>query len=148
LNLDNAFVRLVEVWEGGGGTPEHFIWAIRFTYQSRNTPETVQAHTGPILSHGTRTEFALERNEIISAISGKYGRYVDSITIQTMNVVTGQTRVHGRFGGQGGHVGYEYRVPRPPSPAQGAPRADTSINGLWGGAGRLIDSIGVILQRR
>ncbi len=141
--LEDSFVRRIDVWYGS------FIETIFFTYQSLSDPnKTFDAAIGGF--GGETKEFIhLGRDEAIVGIRGWYGRFVDSLDIETINIYTGKKKVHA-FGGLGGTVEYRYRVPRPPlppTPPPGAQRADTAIVGLWGGAGLFVDSIGVILRR-
>ncbi len=139
--LEASFVSKISVWHG------LFIDQIAFYYQSITDPNKTYAAAMGGTGGANKPTFDLGRDEIIWAMRGRHGRYVDSLTIETMNVYTGATKDLGPFGGSGGTSGYEYRLPLPPSPAPGAEKADMAIKGLWGGAGRFVDEIGVIVRR-
>jgi Jacalin-like lectin domain len=139
--LEDVFVRRIDVWYSS------FIELIWFNYQSLSDPNKTFDATMGGWGGENKEFFHLERTEIITAIRGMYGLFVDSMVIETMNIYTGKKKGHGPFGGPGGSVPYRYRAPQPPSPAQGAPQPDTAIIGLWGGAGLFVDSIGVLLRR-
>jgi jacalin-like lectin domain-containing protein len=141
--LEDCFVSRIDVWHG------LFIDRIGFAYEGKNDPNiTFEVAMGGVGGENKPT-FHLGRDEIILAMRGRHGLFVDSLTIETMNVndPTWATKELGPFGGSGGTSTYEYRVPLPPSPAPGTPQADMAIKGLWGGAGLFVDAIGVIVGR-
>lgn len=71
--------------------------------------------------------------ESITGISGKYGEYVDSLTI--MSNSKNYDCVPQRFGGDGGAVEYQYTAPK-----------GFEIGGFHGRADKYVDAIGVILR--
>jgi len=83
-----------------------------------------QRYGGP---NGKETVFRLDSNEYITGISGRYGDYLDSITVKT------NKRTSPRFGGAGGKRDYRLDV------AQGSQTV-----GFVGRSGQYIDAIGLI----
>jgi Jacalin-like lectin domain len=71
----------------------------------------------------------MRKDEVVIAISGRYGAFVDSLTIRT-----NQGRVL-KFGGDGGSVAYNYTAP-----------PGFAIIGFVGSSGTLIDAIGAIIE--
>jgi hypothetical protein len=131
--LEDVFVTTVDIRHG------LFIDSIQLRWQSKNRAQTYKRHHGG--PGGAQLgQIQLNRNQTILGISGAYGRFVDSLAIIVLDLGTGATTTHGPFGGPGGDVGFEYMVP-----FQGTP--DSAIVGFWGGAGRFIDSIGIIMRR-
>ena len=72
--------------------------------------------------------FTLASDEYITEVSGRYGRYVDSLTIQTNK---GQI---GHWGGSGGVQDFDFQAP-----------SGYAIVGFWGRSGAYVDAIGVIV---
>lgn len=87
---------------------------------------TMQHHGG---NGGHLDVFKLNPGEYVTRVTGKYGRFVDSLTI-----ATNQGRIKG-WGGGGGSAHYTYSSP-----------PGTQIHGFFGGAGQYVDSIGVVLK--
>jgi hypothetical protein len=79
---------------------------------------------------GTMHTFTLQQGEYITGISGKYGRFVDSIQIHT------NRRVSPRYGGPGGSAEYIYEAPN-----------GWEVAGFCGRSGDVIDAIGVVLRK-
>ncbi len=75
---------------------------------------------------GRRDVFRLDPGEYIIGISGRYGNYVDSLTLRT-NKRTSQI-----FGGRGGDRDYQIDVP-----------SGTQALGFTGRAGKYLDAIGL-----
>jgi hypothetical protein len=127
---------------------------IRFDYQSISDPNKRYSR---IMGGGgghNRDAITLERAEVVTRIFGRYGIYVDSISIEKTNIDTGEQNTFGPFGGPGGSAGFDYRVPLLPTrlpppypPPQKGPWADMAIIGLWGGRGIFVDALGVIMRR-
>jgi Jacalin-like lectin domain len=131
--VDNSFVSVIDVFAG------QFVNSIQFfNTTSSNAPAPLPKHG---VDSGPRNRIVLEPNEYIVAISGKAGQYVDSISIRT-RTSAGVEKSYGPFGGLGGEE-FVYEAPVLPAPAD----PDIVIAGVHGGAGAIIDSLGVILQR-
>jgi hypothetical protein len=83
---------------------------------------------------GTPVRIGLQAGEFFTQISGRFGQFVDSLTIETSGGPNGPQRYpsEGRFGGLGGIYDYEF----PPVNGQ-------EIIGFLGKSGTLIDAIGV-----
>jgi hypothetical protein len=83
---------------------------------------------------GTQARIGLQAGEFFTQISGRFGRFVDSLTIETSGGPNGPQRYpsEGRFGGLGGTEDYEF----PEVNGQ-------EIIGFLGKSGTLIDAIGV-----
>lgn len=77
---------------------------------------------------GTAETFSLNDDEHITAISGRYGQYVDSIRFHT------NMRVSPTYGGSGGDADYYYAAP-----------PGWQIVGFYGRSGAYIDAIGIVL---
>lgn len=80
---------------------------------------------------GRLARFALRKNEYITAVRGRYGKYVDSIVLRTSSGRVFST------GGKGGNVDYAYAAP-----------PGYQIVGFHGRSGSFLDSIGVVIRRR
>jgi hypothetical protein len=89
---------------------------------------SVGAHGGE--GGQTRPTLALDRDEYITAIRGRYGNVVDSLVIVTNKRTES-------FGGTGGGAAYDYEAP-----------PGTEIAGFIGRAGNVIDAIGVLIRPR
>jgi hypothetical protein len=133
--LGNSFVNAVDIFWG------QFVNAIRFTVINATTQQAWQTPWHGLQNVGNAERIVLAPDEFIVAIRGKAGRYVDSISIHT-RTSTGMDKSYGSFGGPGGED-FEYEAPLLSPTA--AP--DIAIVGLFGGAGQIIDSLGVLLQR-
>ena len=72
----------------------------------------------------------LTYDEHITEVYGRYGSYVDSLSLRTNK---GQIR---RFGGQGGHSEFIFTAPQ-----------GYCIIGFWGRAGHILDALGVHLAK-
>lgn len=79
-------------------------------------------------SQGGYASVLLEPGEVITEIYGRYGSYLEQLSIRTNR---GQSR---RFGGVGGASEFAYFAPE-----------GFQIAGFWGRAGRVIDALGVHL---
>ncbi|MDE2589473.1 MAG: hypothetical protein KGL95_07385 [Patescibacteria group bacterium] len=97
---------------------------LHYTSNSEGDGAITLGGTDPASNH---VYFPLQHGEQIQSIKGKYGSYVDSITIVT-NVKT-----YGIFGGSGGSTSYQYDIPQ-----------TWRLIGLFGRVGKWIDAIGVI----
>jgi len=106
-----------------------YIDGISFTIADWNSGRVIKTvtHGG---TGGRSTSFKLERDEYITKIEGRYGRYVDGIRIHT------NLRRTPWFGGSGG-VPFTYEAP-----------AGYQIVGFCGRGGRFIDSLGVLIRKR
>ncbi len=135
-DLEDAFVTSVDIRHG------LFIDFIALHVQSKSTGATFHLERGGP-GGGQLSQVRVRRNQVISAIRGFYGRFIDSLEIDVLDIGTGVVDTHGPFGGPGGNVGYVYQAPvqAPVAPV------DSGIVGFFGGAGRFIDSIGVIVRR-
>jgi len=80
---------------------------------------------------GQLSVFKLQPGEYITRISGKYGAFVDSLTVYTSK---GRQK---RWGGTGGNAHYNYVAP-----------PGTKIHGFFGRSGKFVDAIGVIYKIR
>lgn len=78
---------------------------------------------------GSLRTLVLAPNETIRTVSGKFGKFVDSLAIRTS---TGREM---RWGGPGGSVVYTYTA---------AP--GSRLYGFWGRAGAYVDALGVIFK--
>lgn len=74
--------------------------------------------------------FSLAQGEYITAIRGRYGDYINTITIETN---TGRSET---FGQSGGHTDYAFVAPQ-----------GTKIVGFVGRSGKYLDAIGVVIRR-
>ena len=108
-----------------------FIDSIQVTYT--NNSEILgqpRRHGG---GGGSRRDLVLQPGEYIIAVSGRYGDYVDSLTIRTggsrSQIVT--------WGGTGGARSFNYVAP-----------PGTQIFGIWGSSGQYVDRIGLLIARR
>jgi hypothetical protein len=81
-------------------------------------------HGGP---GGQASSFRLDSDEYIVGISGRYGKNIDCVRIQT------NKRTSPLYGGSGGRQDYRVDVPR-----------DNQAVGLIGRSGNLLDAIGLI----
>ena len=124
--LEDSFVRRIDVWYGS------FIETIFFTYQSLTDPnKTFDAAIGGFGGE-TKEFFHLGRDEAIVGIRGWYGRFVDSLDIETINIYTGKKKVHA-FGGLG-----DRRVSIPGSAASTTTDSPArSTTGRYGNRGAL-----------
>lgn len=80
---------------------------------------------------GNADTFSLRNGEYITAISGRYGQYVDSIQFHT------NLRVSPTYGGSGGDADYYYEAP-----------SGWQIVGFNGRSGAYIDAVGVVLAQQ
>jgi Jacalin-like lectin domain len=104
---------------------------IQFTHLRNNGSLLDLPHHGGF--GGDQIFFDLARNEHIIKISGKYGRFVNSITIETDNPAHPPITV----GGTGGEGKYTYEAP-----------PGFEIVGFYGRSGSLVDAIGVVLRAK
>lgn len=81
---------------------------------------------------GNRSVISFESDEFLTEISGRYGSFVDSMTIRT-NVQT-----FGPFGGNGGSKDYRHQVPE----------ENMEIIGFFGSSGSYLDAIGIVGRQR
>jgi hypothetical protein len=95
---------------------------------SDGQPLSLPRHGG---GGGTRSVFRLGPGEYLRAVSGRYGRFVDSIRFYS------NMKSSPLYGGRGGAVDFYYQAP-----------ADYEIVGFLGRSGKFLDSIGVVLRRR
>lgn len=106
-----------------------FVDSIQFTWVGGSTVIKGQRHGG---SGGVCRTHTLASDELITRISGRYGRVVDSIVI-----TTNRRRILPiAGGGTGGAARFSYEVP-----------ADASIKSLIGRSGDLLDAVGVVITR-
>ncbi len=115
--LENTELRELRIWSG---SCVHAIQCI--LDQDGENIEHIK-HGG---SSGNLATMHLAHGEYITEVYGRYGSYIDSLSLRTNQ---GQIR---RFGGQGGHSDFIYSVPQ-----------GFAIIGFWGRAGTIIDAIGV-----
>ena len=121
----NTNTRVIQVEVRGG----EFVDAIQFTHLRNNdtTLLTLAQHGGP---GGHEQRLDINREEHITKISGRYGDFVDSITIETDK---GQKL---EAGGAGGLGDYTYEAP-----------PDFEIVGFYGRSGEFVDAVGVVLRK-
>ena len=79
---------------------------------------------------GSRRDLLLQPGEYITEVSGRYGDYVDSLTIRT----GGSRSQTMKWGGRGGSQSFDYWAP-----------PGSQIVGFWGRSGDYIDAIGVLM---
>ena len=115
--------RLVEVRIRSG----IFIDAIQTVYENAVGQKITSPRHGG--TGGKLSVFKLAPGEYITRISGKYGRFIDSLLIET-----NKGRAQG-FGGTGGAGNYTYKVP-----------PGSRIHGFFGRSGKFLDAIGVIIK--
>ncbi len=116
---ENACVSEVRIWSGSCVDALQIVLGI-----DGEDCESVK-HGG---SGGNLGIMKLAAGEYITEIYGRYGSYVDSLSLRTN---MGQVR---RFGGQGGHSEFIYTAP----PGYG-------VIGFWGRAGHILDAVGIHL---
>ena len=120
---ENQDVRDVNIWTGpvvnGIKLINDVDWGQRYAAPTHGSDD------------GTQSVFTLQPGEYITGISGKYGRFVDSIQIHT------NLRVSPRYGGSGGSAEYIYEAP-----------SGWEIAGFCGRSGDVIDAIGVVLRKQ
>ena len=92
-------------------------------YQN-GTPQVLVNHGG---DGGHFTPFILANDEYLTGITGRYGMYINSITLHT------NARTSRRFGGNGGEREYSIHA-----------NAGEQIVGLWCRADTYVDAIGAI----
>lgn len=98
--------------------------SIQFTYRYGKKQVRGQAHGG---NGGKSRTFKLKPGEVIIELSGKSGKYVDSLYIKTSR---GRSK---RWGGKGGSRRYKFTG-----------STKSPITGIWGRSGNLLDAIGAI----
>lgn len=114
----------ITIWHGA------FIDGIAFTIADWNSGKVIKTvmHGG---TGGQPTSFKLQRDEYITKIEGRYGKYVDGIRIHT------NFRRMPWFGGNGGKIPFTYEAPE-----------GHKIIGFCGRGGSFIDSLGVLIRKR
>lgn len=116
--------RIIEIRIRAGA----YIDALQIIYQTRDGGiHHFPRNGGP---GGQLYRFILHRGEFIMGISGRYGRFVDSIRIHT------NRRVSPRYGGIGGTHNYRAIAP-----------SNTEIIGFFGRSGLYVDAIGIVVRR-
>lgn len=118
---DGARLREIRVW--AGNTIDAVQLVVEIEGQTIERPK----HGG---AGGNLGIVRLADDEYVTEIYGRYGSYIEQLSIRTNN---GQT---GRFGGRGGANEFLYVAPD-----------GYKIVGLWGRAGRILDAIGVHIAR-
>jgi hypothetical protein len=114
----DARVSAVYVWSGKYVDRIQLVYTLRDGSVLEGDP-----HGG---SGGSRNVFNLEPGEYITGISGRYGDYIDGLTIRT------NKRTSQRFGGSGGGRDFNITVP-----------SGYQAVGLVGRAGGYLDAIGL-----
>ena len=114
------------VWHGGKN--RNVIVGIQVLYQDVTTGALVlgEQHGGAAGADVKQAIFVLKAGEFITQISGRFGQFVDSLTVETNLGAR-----YGRYGGLGGFEDYEF-----------PPTSTDEIVGFLGKSGTLIDSIG------
>jgi hypothetical protein len=122
--IDNQYpsgARVLEVQVSS----ENWIDAVQVTYELPDGRTVAAARHGG--SGGRPGVFRLDSDEYITGISGRYGKYIDSLRIHT------NKRTSSVFGGPGGEQDYRIEVPYR---SQGI--------GFIGRSGKYVDAIGLI----
>jgi hypothetical protein len=118
----NAKFRIVQVRVRSA----EYVNSIQLVYENGSRQMVGAQHGG---NGGKLEVFKLEPGEYITAVSGKYGLYVESMTIET-------SKGHKKsWGGSGGITSYTYQAPK-----------GSSIHGFFGRASESVDAIGVIVK--
>jgi hypothetical protein len=113
--------RIVELHVYSG----EWIDALQISYQLPDGRTIAgERYGGP---NGKESVFRLNADEYITAISGRYGDYIDSITVQT------NKRTSPRLGGAGGRQDYRIDIPQ-----------GSQTVGFAGRSGRYLDAISLI----
>ena len=100
---------------------------LQFIVRQNGIPQALVQHGG---DSGHFTPFVLADDEYLTGITGRYGLYIDSITLYT------NRRISPRFGGRGGEREYAIHA-----------NAGEQIVGLWCRSDSYIDAIGAITAR-
>jgi Jacalin-like lectin domain len=111
------------------GGPRNVVVAIQVYYVSPTGQVTFGDRHGG--GAGDEENISLQAGEFFTQISGRYGQFLDSLTVETSGGPNGPRRF-GRFGGLGGSEDYEF----PEVNGQ-------EIIGFFGRAGTLVDALGV-----
>jgi Jacalin-like lectin domain len=121
---DGAFVLQINVWSGS------YIDAIQLVY---NNGSMTPKHGG---SGGTLTTWGpwLPGERLIE-LSGRYGDYIDSLSITTVLYPGAPPRTYKTLGGSGGSIPFKYSVPQ-----------NMEIAGLLGASGSYVDALGIFLR--
>ncbi len=106
-------------------------WVDRIEVVFAGPPETNTIACGGTGGQLNR-QLDLDQDEVITKIQGRYGNYVDSLTITTSK---GKTRVYGNPNTLSNPFTFE----APP---------DKAIVGFWGRSHTFVDAIGVIFGNR
>lgn len=122
---DDATIGRIEIKWGD------FINQLLFHYASPSYGQGVIS-LGGFDSGSAYIDILLEAGEQITAISGKCGSYVDSLSISTVKS-NGEVHQYGPYGGPGGQPFTAFEVPR-----------NARLAGLFGRAGMWTDAIGVV----
>lgn len=106
-----------------------FIDSVQFIHENdRGRKIPLGKHGG---DGGELYRLKLENGEYVTRISGRYGRFIDSIRIHT------NFRTYPRYGGAGGSGAYSLKSPK-----------DAEIVGIFGREGVFIDAIGILCRKR
>jgi Jacalin-like lectin domain len=122
--------RVVRVLLSFDDTNHHAVEGIQFTHLRSNGTLLDLPHRGGF--GGSQTLFDLDRNEHVTKISGRYNKFVNSITIETDNPVPHSVSVGA---GRDGDGEYTYQAP-----------LGFEIVGFFGRSGSLVDAMGVVLR--
>ena len=116
---DGVRVSQILVWHGD------YIDGIQLQYSDGTT---TPIHGG---SGGSLATFSLGPEDFISTVSGRYGDYVDSLTIST------NVEMFPQLGGNGGNRNYIYGA-----------FVNLEIIGFIGASGSYVDALGIVARSR
>jgi predicted flap endonuclease-1-like 5' DNA nuclease len=106
-----------------------YVDGIQLVYRDADGALVELPHVGG--KNGLHHTLTLDADEYVTGVSGRYGRYIDSIRFQT------NKRSTDSFGGPGGSEEYHYEA-----------AANSEVVGFAGRAGWYVDQLGVIVRER
>ena len=108
---------------------DDFVHALQLVYEQPNGQMVAMSRIGG--DGGNLQIFSLEEEEFLIGINGRYGWFIDSLSLHT------NRRSSPEYGGRGGEN--DFFLNAPPS---------TAIVGLFGRAGWYLDALGIIARER
>ncbi len=121
-------IRNVLVWFGA------YIDAIQIQYENPMTRELTWSPRHGGTGTSKLAMITLKPDEFITEISGRTGRFVDSLTLNTTLFR------YGRYGGLGGENDYEFPDPEPEQPEE--------VFAFFGKSGAYLDAVGIHTRPR